>query len=92
MFSTRTWVGRRSEEPLPHLRDAQDRRVTVHPVILPRDKGTRHLAARPSELATQVPATVYLWDEHQKIIVIVTARLPGHPATSVESLARLRLI
>lgn len=64
------WVGRRSEELLPHLRDAQDRGVTVHAVILPRDKVTRHLAARHSELATQVPATVYLRDEHQKIIVI----------------------
>jgi AAA domain/PLD-like domain len=64
------WVGRRSEELLPHLRDAQDRHVTVRPVILPRDKVTRHLAARHSELAAQVPATVYLWDEHQKIIVI----------------------
>ena len=64
------WVGRRSEELLPHLRDAQDRGVRVHAVILPRDKVTRHLAARHSELATQVPATVYLRDEHQKIIVI----------------------
>jgi hypothetical protein len=64
------WVGRRSEELLPHLRDAQDRHVAVHAVILPRDKVTRHLAARHSELATQVPGTIYLRDEHQKIIVI----------------------
>jgi hypothetical protein len=64
------WVGRRSEELLPHLRDAQDRHVAVHAVILPRDKVTQHLATRHSELATQIPGTVYLRDEHQKIIVI----------------------
>jgi hypothetical protein len=64
------WVGRRSEELLPHLRDAQDRHVAVHAVILPRDQVTQHLATRHSELATQIPGTVYLRDEHQKIIVI----------------------
>ena len=52
------------------MRDAQDRHVAVHAVILPRDKVTRHLATRHSELATQIPGTVYLRDEHQKIIVI----------------------
>lgn len=64
------WVGKRSEELLPHLVAAQDRGVRVHPVVLPRDEVTKHLKPRHEELAAQVPPTVYLRKEHQKIVLI----------------------
>jgi len=64
------WVGRRSEQLLPHLRDAQDRGVRVHAVVLPRNEVTRQLQPRHQELAAQIAGTVYLAKEHQKIIVI----------------------
>ena len=64
------WVGRRSEQLLPHLRDAQDRGVRVHAVVLPRNEVTMHLQPRHQELAAQIAGTVYLGKEHQKIIVI----------------------
>ena len=64
------WVGRRSEQLLPHLRDAQDRGVRVHAVVLPRNEVTMHLQPRHQELAAQIASTIYLGKEHQKIIVI----------------------
>ena len=64
------WVGRRSEQLLPHLRDAQDRGVRVHAVVLPRNEVTGQLQSRHQELAAQIARTVYLGKEHQKIIVI----------------------
>lgn len=64
------WVGRRSEQLLPHLRDAQDRDVRVHAVVLPGNEVTRQLQPRHQELAAQIARTVYLGKEHQKIIVI----------------------
>jgi superfamily I DNA/RNA helicase len=64
------WVGKRSEQLLPHLRDAQDRGVKVHAVVLPRDEVTRYLQPRHQDLAAQIKGTVYLRKEHQKIIVI----------------------
>jgi len=64
------WVGRRSEQLLPHLRDAQDRGVRVHAVVLPRNEVTMQLQPRHQELAAQIAGTVYLGKEHQKIIVI----------------------
>lgn len=64
------WVGRRSEQLLPHLSAAQDRGVRVHPVVLPRDQVNMHLKPRHEELAAQIAGTVYLAKEHQKIIII----------------------
>jgi phosphatidylserine/phosphatidylglycerophosphate/cardiolipin synthase-like enzyme len=64
------WVGRRSEQLLPHLSAAQDRGVRVHPVVLPRDEVTMHLRSRHEELAAQIAGTVYLGKEHQKIVII----------------------
>jgi hypothetical protein len=64
------WVGRRSEQLLPHLSAAEARGVRVHPVVLPRDQVNLHLKARHEELATQIAGTVYLGREHQKIIII----------------------
>lgn len=64
------WVGRRSEQLLPHLRAAQDRGVRVYPVVLPRDEVNRHLKPRHEELAAQIEQTVYLAKEHQKIVII----------------------
>ena len=64
------WVGRRSEQLLPHLREAQDRGVRVNVVVLPTSQVTRHLQTRHQELAAQIAGTVYLRKEHQKIIVI----------------------
>jgi hypothetical protein len=64
------WVGRRAEQLLPHLIDAQDRDVRVHPVVLPPDQVNRHLKSRHQEIGTQVPKTVYFADEHQKLVVI----------------------
>ena len=64
------WVGRRSEQLLPHLSAAQDRGVRVHPVVLPRDQVNMHLKSRHEELAAQIARTVYLAKEHQKIIII----------------------
>jgi hypothetical protein len=64
------WVGRRSEQLLPHLSAAQDRGVRVHPVVLPRDQVNMHLKSRHEELAAQIAGTVYLAKEHQKIIII----------------------
>ena len=64
------WVGKRSEQLLPHLRNAQDRGVKVHAVVLPRDDVTRYLQPRHQDLAAQIKRTVYLRKEHQKIIVI----------------------
>ena len=64
------WVGKRSEQLLPHLRDAQDRGVDVHAVVLPRDEVTIQLESRHHELSAQIAGTVYLGKEHQKIIVI----------------------
>lgn len=64
------WVGRRSEQLLPHLRAAEDRGVSVHPVVLPRDEVNRHLKPRHEELAAQIAQTVYLYKEHQKIVII----------------------
>ena len=40
------WVGRRSEQMLPHLTRAQDRGVRVHAVVLPRSEVTRYLKPR----------------------------------------------
>jgi hypothetical protein len=64
------WVGQRSTELLPRLIAAQARGVRVHPVVLPRDEVTRYLKPRHEELAVQIPRTVYLRKEHQKIILI----------------------
>lgn len=64
------WVGQRSEQLMPHLLAARDRGVRVHPVVLPRDEVTRHLKPRHEELAAEIPATVYLRNEHQKIVLI----------------------
>jgi AAA domain/PLD-like domain len=64
------WVGRRSEQLLPHLSAAQGRGVRVHPVVLPRDQVNMHLKSRHEELAAQIAGTVYLAKEHQKIIII----------------------
>jgi hypothetical protein len=64
------WVGRRSEQLLPHLSAAQNRGVRVHPVVLPRDQVTMHLQPRHEELAAQIAGTVYLGKEHQKIVII----------------------
>ena len=64
------WVGRRSEQLLPHLSAAEARGVRVHPIVLPRDQVNLHLKARHEELATQIAGTVYLGKEHQKIIII----------------------
>jgi hypothetical protein len=64
------WVGQRSVQILPHLRDAADRGVRVNVVILPLTDVTRHLRVRHSELAAQIPHVVFLHKEHQKIIVI----------------------
>ena len=64
------WVGRRSEQLLPHLSAAQDRGVRVHTVVLPRDQVTMHLQSRHEELAAQIAGTVYLGKEHQKIVII----------------------
>jgi hypothetical protein len=64
------WVGRRAEQLLPHLIDAQNRDVRVHPVVLPPDQVNRHLKSRHEQIATQVPKTVYFADEHQKLVVI----------------------
>ena len=52
------------------FRDAQDRGVRVHAVVLPRTEVTRQLQPRHQELAAQIARTVYLGKEHQKIIVI----------------------
>jgi hypothetical protein len=64
------WVGRRSEEMLPHLRAAQDRGVRVHVVALPRRGVTGALKPRHEDLAAQIDKTIYLQNEHQKLIVI----------------------
>jgi hypothetical protein len=64
------WVGQRSEQILPHLRDAADRDVRVIVVILPLSDVNRHLRRRHSELAAQIRDVVFLHKEHQKIIVI----------------------
>lgn len=64
------WVGRRSEQLLPHLLAAQDRGVRVYPVVLPRDEVNRHLKPRHEELAALIKSTVYLRKEHQKIVII----------------------
>jgi hypothetical protein len=64
------WVGRRSEQMLPHLSQAQDRGVRVHAVVLPRSEVNRYLQPRHEELANQIAGTIYLRKEHQKIIVI----------------------
>jgi hypothetical protein len=64
------WVGKRSEELLPHLIEAQGRGVRVYPVVLPRDEVTRYLKPRHEQLAAQVPPTIYLRKEHQKIVLI----------------------
>lgn len=64
------WVGQRSAQILPHLRDAADRGVDVIVVILPLSDVNRHLRQRHSELAAQIPHVVFLHKEHQKIIVI----------------------
>ncbi len=52
------WVGRRSEQLLPHLSAAEARGVRVHPIVLPRDQVNLHLEARHEELATQIAGTV----------------------------------
>lgn len=45
------WVGRRSEQLLPHLSAAQHRGIRVHPVVLPRDQVNMHVKPRHEELA-----------------------------------------
>lgn len=55
---------------MPHLLAARNRGVRVHPVVLPRDEVTKHLKPRHEELAAEIPATVYLRKEHQKIVLI----------------------
>ena len=64
------WVGRRSEQLLPYLREAVNRRVDVHLVVLPSKEVNRYLKPRHEELAAQFTQTVYLRHEHQKIIII----------------------
>jgi hypothetical protein len=64
------WVGKRSEQLLPHLQAAQDRGVDLHAVVLPRTEVTRYLEGRHEELAAQIAGTIYLRQTHQKIIVI----------------------
>ena len=64
------WVGRRSEQLLPHLRDAQDRGVDVHPVVLWPDEVIKQLKPRHQELSAQIAGTIHLRKEHQKIIVV----------------------
>lgn len=64
------WVGRRSEQLLPHLLAAQGRGVRVYPVVLPRDEVNRHLKPRHEELAALIEPTIYLAKEHQKIVII----------------------
>lgn len=64
------WVGRRSEQLLPHLRAAEDRGVRVHLVVLPSKEVNRQLKPRHEELETQIARTVHLRKEHQKIVII----------------------
>jgi hypothetical protein len=64
------WVGRRSEQLLPHLRQAEDRKVSVHLVVLPSTEVNRHLKPRHEELETQIAQTIHLRKEHQKIVII----------------------
>lgn len=65
------WVGKRSRQFMPHLRDAADRGVVVRPVILPhgRDVG-RNMRPFHDEVAAQFPTTIRMHSQHQKIIVI----------------------
>jgi AAA domain/PLD-like domain len=64
------WVGKRSEQLLPHLLQARDRGVTVHAVVLPKSEVNKYLQSRHEELSTQIPDTIYLGKEHQKLIII----------------------
>lgn len=66
------WVGRRSRQFLPHLRDAAARGVTIHPVTLPPDSRdvNRNMEPFHAEVAARFPATIHMDKEHQKIIVI----------------------
>lgn len=64
------WAGKRAEQFLPHLKDARDRGVLVHPVILPPDEVNKHLKDRHEEVAREFPGAIYLWHMHQKIALI----------------------
>jgi AAA domain/PLD-like domain len=64
------WVGKRSEQLLPHLLRARERGVAVHTVVLPKSEVNRYLQSRHEELAAQIPDTIYLGKEHQKLIII----------------------
>ena len=64
------WVGRRSEQLLPHLRAAEDRGVRVHLVVLSSKEVNRHLKPRHEELGGQIAQTIHLYKEHQKIVII----------------------
>jgi AAA domain/PLD-like domain len=64
------WVGRRSDELLPHLVEAQDRGLRVHLVVLHEAQVNEHLRERHRNVSALLPGTVYLRKMHQKIIVI----------------------
>jgi hypothetical protein len=64
------WVGQRSEQLLPHLRDAVDRGVRVNVVVLPPDAVNQRLRHRHEEIANQIPNIVFLRKEHQKLVII----------------------
>jgi phosphatidylserine/phosphatidylglycerophosphate/cardiolipin synthase-like enzyme len=64
------WVGRRSRQFLPHLRDAAARGVNVRLVTLASDDVNQHMEPFHQEVAAQFPGTIHMDKEHQKIIVI----------------------
>jgi AAA domain/PLD-like domain len=64
------WVGRSSQELLPHLRAAQDRNVLVHPVVLWPEEVQPDLRDLHRAIGAELARTVYLKNMHQKIIII----------------------
>jgi hypothetical protein len=64
------WVGKSSDELLPHLRAAQDRDVPVHPVVLWPEEVQPDLQNRHQAIGAELARTVYLRNMHQKIIII----------------------
>jgi KaiC/GvpD/RAD55 family RecA-like ATPase len=64
------WVGQSSQELLPHLRAAQDRKVLVHPVVLWPEEVQPQLRDLHQTIGAELARTVYLKNMHQKIIII----------------------
>jgi hypothetical protein len=64
------WVGRSSQELLPHLRAAQDRDVLVYPVVLWPEEVQPYLQDLHRAIGAELARTVYLKNMHQKIIII----------------------